>query len=928
MGGKSKKVTVGYWYYATIKAGLAIKLDEVYKILVGDKVAWAGQAKSSHGNQSIYINAPYLFGGEKAEGGIQGSLEIRFGDENQQPSGHLRRLLGNIPADRGYVSTVFDGKLTALNPYPKPWVYCVRRYSSSFYPEKSLISLASGAITAMNPAHMLWESYTDEEWGRGLAPARLDSEAFKKVADTLYSEGFGLCLAWKVTDELKNFRQQVCDHIGAKLFTARNGLITIKLIRDDYKVDDLPVFDENSGLLKLEYDNTNNTTVPSKIVVTYKDALTFKERPAMAVNLAVAQSQGGQSVQTLDFKGLPTGELATRVAYRELKIRTSSLKRFNLELDRRAFDLDIGDVFVVRKVNTIVRVERIEEQFLTDGTIKINAIQDLYGLPKVAFNPTPPIENTDPDNTPVPIEQYLIVEVPYRELSGLIDQANLSLLDETTSYIMVIAASPKGTCRNYNLASRIQGTSQFNIAEPAGDWCPTAIITHELGYLDKTTQLADAVLLEDVEIGTAAIINDEIVRIDQINLSNSTITVGRGCADTVPHKHAAGSRIWFYDGFETSDTTEYNPNLIIETKLVSNTYIGQLELSDAPTEVFTIKGRQGRPYAPGNLKINGKAYPTAINTNNITISWSHRDRLLQADQLIDTTIGDITPEANTTYSLTFYTGATVAHKVTGLTTNHYTWNDETDLCLMQFEQNVTDAAGNEWFITGTPVYVDGKVEHNAIRFNSANGLICLTQNNEAIFDFADNTDFTIECWVRVIDNASHYGCILASNRNSFDSSARFLMFKGADVYPTTQRNRIVFGGQPYIDQTIVQSTTALNLNDWYHVAVTRLGNVYKLFLNGQLQSQTTINTPINFSAGGTLLGRNKWDGNNGLFKGDIDQFRISKGCLYLDNFTPSTKPYEFNQGGVLNKEITIELEAQRDGLTSYQKHDFSFKVGG
>lgn len=913
MGGKSKKVTVGYWYYATIKAGLAIKLDEVYRILVGDKIAWAGQAKSSQGNQSIYINAPYLFGGEKAEGGIQGSLEIRWGDENQQPSGHLRRLLGNIPADRGYASTVFDGKLTALNPYPKPWVYCVRRYSSSFYSEKSLISLADGAITAMNPAHMLWESYTDEEWGRGLAPARLDSEAFKKVADTLYSEGFGLCLAWKVTDELKNFRQQVCDHIGAKLFTARNGLITIKLIRDDYNVDDLPVFDENSGLLKLEYDNTNNTTVPSKIVVTYKDAITFKERPAMAVNLAVAQSQGGQSVQTLEFKGLPTGELATRVAYRELKIRTSSLKRFNLELDRRAFNLDIGDVFIVRsttrKVNTIVRVERIEEQFLTDGTIKINAIQDLYGLPKMAFNPTPPIVDTDPDNTPVPINDYLLVEVPYRELSGLIDQANLNLLDETTSYIMVVALSPKGTCRNYNLASRIHGNSQFIIAEPAGDWCPTAIIIHELGYLDKTIQLTDAVLLEDVEVGTAAIINDEIVRIDQINLANNTITVGRGCADTVPYTHAAGSRVWFYDGFETSDAIEYNPNLTIENKLLSNTYIGQLELSDAPTEVLVIKGRQGRPYAPGNLKINGQAYPTAINTNNITISWSHRDRLLQADQLIDTTIADTGLEANTTYNLKVFFKNTEVVNVTNLTTNQYnlvldaSYKDSAVLHL----DDLIDLSGKTWTLHGSAAFdTDCKEGIGSLKLNG--GWIQTTTNTE---DFSYASDFTIEAWIKPTTN--NYGIII-DNYNPYNG--------GASWQVAYENGKLCFWSTAIGYQ---YSTKTTPINTWVHIAVVRKDNILMLFINGILDRQFTDNTAYK-AASIIALGSQRYNSSNSYnFYGNIDQVRLTKNyARYTQDFIPSTESYPYEESSSVSGEVQILLESVRDGLVSYQKHDLKF----
>ncbi|MCY1380349.1 hypothetical protein D9M69_681580 [compost metagenome] len=35
---------------------------------------------------------------------------------------------------------------------------------------------------------------------------------------------------------------------------------------------------------------------------------------------------------------------------------------------------------------------------------------------------------------------------------------------------------------------------------------------------------------------------------------------------------------------------------------------------------------------------------------DVVLAWAHRDRLTQADQLIDTTMGSIGPEAGTTYS--------------------------------------------------------------------------------------------------------------------------------------------------------------------------------------------------------------------------------------------------------------------------------------
>lgn len=939
MGGKKKAEVIGYWYGATMHCGIGLAMDELFKIIVGGKTAWSGSIKQ---NGSIGIANPWLFGGIKGEGGIWGNLQALFGKKDQGRCWLLTRLLGNnIPAYRGTATVVFDGWMCALNPYPKEWAFCYRRVANGWpddtpwYPEKISIWLANGQIQAMNPAHMLYESYISDTWGSGELRVRMDDAAFKKAADTLYEEQFGLCLEWKTTDEIKKFRDLVCDHIGAKVGTdPRTGLITIRLIRDDYVLEEIPTFDEDSGLLDIKFDSTNNTEVPSQVVVKYTDAASFQECSIAAVNPAVAQGQNGRNTETTDYAAIPTGELAIRVAFRDLKAKTSALKRCEVKLDRRAYDLVLGQPFRIKtkyrtnNIDIVVRAERIQEKFLTDGTISITALEDVFALPKINFNPVPVNPGQWQPLPPEPITDFCIIEVPYRELAGLIDQANLNLLDASTSYFFIVAKEPNASCRSYELLSRVQGANKFNDADTTFSWCPVAQLANAIGYTDTIIHIDNGYLLEALEEGTAAIIDNEIVRLDKIDLDNNQLVVGRGCADTVPMPHNEGVTIWFYDNFEATDGIEYTTGLTVETKLISTTANAMLAENIAPIETITLTGRQARPYAPGNVKVNNLTYPEIVD-DYLTISWSHRNRLIQADQLIDTTIGDVTPEQETTYNLMFYTGGTLIKKVTGLTATSYTFKDEVsnfeDVSLLQFEDNLIDEAGNNWLATGTPTFVDGKVQNKAIRFNETNGLTCLTNNSGSAFDFKDKTDFTIECWIRITDNTPNYGCIIASNRNSFDSLAYFLMLKGNSVYPNTQRNRLVFGGQPYSDQTIIQSTTALLLNEWYHVAVTRQDDIFKLFLNGQLENQTTMSTSINFSAGGTLLGRNKWDGNNGLFKGDIDQFRISKGCLYTANFTPATEPYQYNAGVALNKEITVELASERAGLTSYQTHHFTVK---
>lgn len=149
MGGKSKKITVGYRY----KMGLHFCLcrgpvDSVDEIIIGERTAWKGPVEDS---ALVYINKPDLFGGDKREGGILGYASILFGWNDQPQQSYLLSKLGDpLSAFRGVVSVVFNGgRVTSNNPYVKPWWFRVERIETTgdgetaqWYVEKAPISLA------------------------------------------------------------------------------------------------------------------------------------------------------------------------------------------------------------------------------------------------------------------------------------------------------------------------------------------------------------------------------------------------------------------------------------------------------------------------------------------------------------------------------------------------------------------------------------------------------------------------------------------------------------------------------------------------------------------------------------------------------------------------------------------------------------------
>ncbi|MGH8083181.1 MAG: hypothetical protein ACREP7_21560, partial [Lysobacter sp.] len=76
----------------------------------------------------------------------------------------------------------------------------------------------------------------------------------------------------------------------------------------------------------------------------------------------------------------------------------------------------------------------------------------------------------------------------------------------------------------------------------------------------------------------------------------------------------------------------------------------KLDPASALVDAIKLAQRQARPYPLGDLKLNGLCSPASID-GDLMVAWAHRDRKLQADQLVDHGQGSIGPEAGATYVL-------------------------------------------------------------------------------------------------------------------------------------------------------------------------------------------------------------------------------------------------------------------------------------
>lgn len=678
---KNKRVTVGYRYYLGLHMGLNLaECDEITEIQVGGRTAWSGSITS---NTTVYINQPDLFGGDKAEGGIVGSLDVMMGGPEQDVNPRLEAMLGGIvPAYLGKTTLFYDGQISAMNPYPKPWSIRRRRNLKGWdgpvwYPERAVINLESGSIKAANPAHIIYQLRTDRRYGMGLPAQRINEASFEAAADQLYDEGFGLCLRWTRQDTVGAFESIVLDHIDAVIDEdPSDGSIVLRLMRGDYDPLDLPHFTYGTGLLSLDDDdNASQAAATNEVVVKYKRPQDNAEGSVRVRNTASIR-QFGRLSSTLNYPGLPTAELAARVAQRELVKNSGFLKRLKCRLDRRAYPVRVGMCFRIsdpRKgiSNIVLRCLRREEGETGDGRITITAVQDVFSLPTTSYVASQPNSWAPPDRTPQAIATRRLIEAPYWELARSIDPANLALVEDTACYILVLAVRPSGLSLSYDITTRVGMSGSFT-TRAVGAFVPSGVLASSLSITGTSATVINGVDLDVVQPGTVALVDNEIVRISTINASTGAITFARGCIDTVRAAHAAGARIWFFGDYSGDDPTEYTTGSTIQAQLLTNTGTGKLSPGSAGTESVTLNQRQYRPYPPARLRVNSATYPATI-TGDLSIGWAHRDRVTQADQVIDDEQTSIGPEAGTTYTVRIYNGTTLVRTETGISGTSYTY---------------------------------------------------------------------------------------------------------------------------------------------------------------------------------------------------------------------------------------------------------------
>lgn len=540
---------------------------------------------------------------------------------------------------------------------------------STWYPEKAIIQGSDHfaddgsriPCNDMNPAHIIFKILTNASWGMGYTPSDLDEVSFKAAADTLFNENFGLSLAWRNEEAIEDFIGKILDTIDATLrINVITGKFELILIRDNYDVAKLPTLNEDCVISVDSFERASWGNSPNEVILTYRDR---NESNAVVTvqNLSAIEIQGNVISSNQTYEGVHEPELATKIAQRELHALSTPLAKISLKTNRLGFLLQHGDVFrfqwdALGIASMPCRVMNITRGEFDDGTITIDAVEDVFGMPKQTYASQQEVLWTDTRPRDIlPVSNVRIWEAPYYDVvafagEAAVKQANMN---DGNSFVRLLADAPNAAAQSYDalvaykdveteykkVLTQESFTSNFQLADP-------------VGYLDEVLTVA---WIENppskIEDTMYIVIKNEAMRIMSINEELGEIRVERAILDTLPDTHGIGEFGWITDARDGADETFHAQGDTLHYRLLTNTTRGTLSFENSTVFKATLEGRAYRPLPPANVMINGLDYPRElIATDKMSITWNGRNRKF-ALLKYSWKAGHVAPEENVTYKL-------------------------------------------------------------------------------------------------------------------------------------------------------------------------------------------------------------------------------------------------------------------------------------
>lgn len=197
-----------------------------------------------------------------------------------------------------------------------------------------------------------------------------------------------------------------------------------------------------------------------------------------------------------------------------------------------------------------------------------------------------------------------------------------------------------------------------------------------------------------------------------------------------------------------------------------------------------------------------------------------------------------------------------------------------------------DETGRVVSVVGAPAISSAQyapLTGNATSGAFAAGTDLLSVPSHADFDFGGG-DFTLECFLRVSSSGVNHGIINRRATNAVKGPFALYINITGNIQFLASFNGTTWG-------VSFASPSNISTATWYHIVITRRGDVWSMYQNGVLINSVTVAGTIMASTEPVRIGA---DSNGWGLNGYIDEIRVTKGmAMYNGAFTTPTDPFVY-----------------------------------
>lgn len=840
-------ITKGYKYKIGVQMVLGSGPDTgiggIDRVWMGDKVIYSGGETAG----DIVIDDNEFFGGDEKGGGLDFTLEMHLGADNQAVSSYLSAQLTLTPRYQNVVYAMLtDGSGGPGYIGNSPNLRNIA-FEAFWYPNSLAVTGGKERIgDDANPICFLYELLvTNDDWGVTipasdvLVAGTVDDGALRAVAEQCFDEGLGFSMIIDRGTTAADLIKEIERHVDGKFrLDLSDGRFKIALARPPSGA--VTLFDEDNIVQLVDYSRATWTTTFNEVKVAYADrAKDYDNTFAPDQDLANLDITGRHRIHTMNFPGVKTASVASIIASREMFTLGAPIARAQIRVQGKEYKNLIGDPcdfsWAAHSVSLLpMRISRIKYGKDTNAEMTLDLVEDVFRLQAAGFAEPPATAWVAPNTTAVAALDERLWQIP-TEIS-----------ENGTRQVATLAVRDGGLHLGYDIFADLTGGTDFVLTNVTESFTPTAELNGSLSgfsgtiasmLIDGAIDLSFAQLtawasttLDLTDPNNLLLIDDELMWfegvVDNMDGTFSLTNVHRGALSTQVVTHADNTRVWFpVNGAGLIIPGELDPAPVtINAKLLPRTATGTLAIASAAQLSITT----------------GSGVP-APSTYADIYYHSHFDGVDAATTAVD--------ESDNNHTTTFVGTA------------------QLDTAQAKFGVSSLLLDGNSDFVT----VPDGV----GAEFGSG--------------------DFTLEAQVRFNGDPGAAIQAFISKYNTTADQRSWIFRLNNNTLEFTYSTDGTAG-------TLVAKASAWNPagNTDYHVAVTREGANLRLFIDGvQLGNAINVGTDSLFDSSAVIAIGAIATGSN-LLNGHIDEVRIHKGfARYTGNFTAPTDEFFFHRHALL-----------------------------